>query len=146
MSSQPQYTQLTSLADIPNKQYTGYLWFSDKAIPNTLHDETYDFGSVKLNPFIAEGYLYCADDCTSISIAPMGGDYFIGAVQFGQEPHHLVSDDQFELKKYVGHNAFHGSMLTFVQHWEKRKDDLCDGMEVLQPAWVAFVGFDKGEK
>jgi CRISPR type III-associated protein (TIGR04423 family) len=33
--------------------------------------------------------------------------------------------------------------MKFRQYWRPVEDDLCEGMKVLQPAELVFVGFEK---
>lgn len=46
-----------------------------------------------------------------------------------------------ERELYFADNKNLKKVLAFRHYWRVEKDDLCDGMEVLQPAEVVFMGF-----
>lgn len=135
--------------NIPDIEYVGYYWMSDKTEPKVIGD-TKDHPTEKLpeklwkclkdpamNPFVIEAQLYSPTEKLSIGIKYVDGGYIISRCE---EPKDIPSDC-VTLKRYVS-NRMGGRRLLFRQYWEEKPDTLCDGMDVLQPAAMAFIGFE----
>lgn len=117
--------------------YQGYLWYSDSKEPHVFVDE--EFGieiSNDQNPFIIEGQLF--DGKNSISIKYVDGEYRVNP--------HVVKGEDFnnvdvEIKEYHANRIKNVRKLQFLQYWRPEPDKNCEGMEVLQPKELVFVGF-----
>ena len=118
--------------------YQGYLWYSDQKAPQVLNNEVFELESAdSSNPFIVEGQLF--DGQKSISIKYVDGKYLVKE---------YILDDLSNCEKVE--QVFHsyrmdGEQLKFNLYWREVEDDLCEGMKVLQPAELVFVGFNDKE-
>lgn len=121
---------------IPKSNYTGYIWYSDAKKPQLFYgtESEFSFDDTK-NPFVVEGWL--TDNITSYQIKYVDGK------------HEIFSYDMAELKllKHEGHKFMpvfkDFKKMHFNQYWRPVADDMCEGMQVLQPAEFVFVGFTK---
>ena len=136
-------TKINSLKNIPlNSSYDGYLWWSDQETPVVLRNETLIskqkvWPEVTDNPFIIEGNLWNKDDQTSYLIRFIDGEYLVYEFKLkGNNPGSITKLEYLpnrmppDIKK-----------LLFNEVWIKQPDPLCEGFEVLKPAFIAFVGF-----
>lgn len=130
--------RLEKITEIPKAKYVGYIWYSDSERPKILHgDEEYSFTpDAAANPFIIEGNLWDEATRASISIRYVDGRYYIHRTVLTPEE---VKDST--IKKYVAHSIGEDTRLRFVQLWETRTDPMCEGMEVLEPSKLVFIGF-----
>jgi len=121
---------------IPKSNYTGYLWYSDAVEPQLYYETEgeFTFDDVK-NPFVVEGWL--TDGKKSYQI------------KYADGKHHIFSYDLEELKQlkhepkeFIPVFKKFRKML-FNQYWRPVQDELCEEMQVLQPAEFVFVGFIK---
>lgn len=122
---------------IEKSKYTGYLWYSNKTKPQVLNNE--EFGLEKEdseNPFIIEGQL--CDDKKSISIKFVDGKYIVNT-------YILSNYEEDEIEEYEPNRMEDVEKLLFKRAWKAENDDLCCGMEVLQPAELVFVGLKMKE-
>lgn len=138
-----EYKKIDSLSEIPNINYEGYVWLSDKDKPCKVNNETYDFNSTAVNPFIVEANLYACDKSISVSIRNVNGSYHIGIVDWALVDQNKVNTSD---EKFVTHKIKDEASMYFTQAWTNEEDDCCEGMEVLTPAWKAFVGFNNNRK
>lgn len=123
---------------IEKSKYQGYLWYSDKKEPQVLNNEVFELEiSDNTNPFIIEGQLY--DGKQSISIKYVDGKYLVNTYNVDN----LGRDIQEPL--FYSHRM-DGRKLKFRQYWRPVTDELCEGMQVLQPAELVFVGFNDKEE
>ncbi len=136
-----------NLYEIPKNEFEGYYWLSDSEIPVVLNNETADFAKYEnSNPFIHEAYF--TDGEKSYSIKHFDGKGHIVSqtkiADFAEktEHHYLADSAIIRAGKEKGLKI---KKLSFMQEWKEKTDKLCDMMQVLQPAKIAFVGFDKGE-
>lgn len=122
---------------IEKPQYEGYLWYSDQPRPKILNNEEFELEHISddANPFIVEGLLF--DGKTSISIKYADGGYITSQCNI-QELEGVRKEEQ----EFYSHRM-DGRRLKFYQFWRPAEDDLCEKMEVLQPAELVFVGFKK---
>ena len=120
--------------------YDGYIWYSDKSNPEVFQNKEFEFDTDKIeNPFIIEGQLYDDQKMISYSIKFVDGKYICKKYE--------VESTDFN-KKDVEIKTFHANRmdnlkLQFLQYWKEEDDELCEGMKVLQPAELVFVGFVK---
>lgn len=123
---------------IEKSKYQGYLWYSDKKEPQVLNNEVFELEIAdSANPFIVEGQLF--DGQKSISIKYVDGKYNIN------------THDSNALEGVIQEQVFHshrmdGKLLKFKQIWKEQPDELCENMQVLQPAELVFVGFNDKEE
>lgn len=120
--------------------YNGYIWYSNESNPEVFQDKEFEFDTDKIeNPFIIEGQLYDDQKKISYSIKFVDGKYICRKYQ--------VKSTDFN-KKDVEIKTFHANRmdnlnLQFLQYWKEEDDELCEGMKVLQPKELVFVGFVK---
>jgi CRISPR type III-associated protein (TIGR04423 family) len=120
--------------------YDGYIWYSDKSEPEVFQEKDFEFDTDKIdNPFIIEGQLYDDQKMISYSIKFVDGKYICKKYE--------VESTDFN-KKDVEIKTFHANRmddlkLQFLQYWKEEVDELCEGMKVLQPAELVFIGFVK---
>jgi CRISPR type III-associated protein (TIGR04423 family) len=127
----------TLLSQIPNIPYEGYIWMSDQEKSKVLNNETFDFNSITVNPFIIEALLYNDKEKHSIHIQHTG-DY-----QIYEYDLNLYSADQLTSKNYLPHRLEGVKNVNFKQIWLPEPDDNCEGMEVLTLKAIVFCGFNK---
>lgn len=133
--------KIEKITEIPKAKYQGYIWRSDSPEVLTCDEEYGGFTpDAAANPFIIEGNLWDEATGASISIRYVDGQYYIHKTM-------LTSDevkgntDHSTIKKYVAHRIDGYKYLRFVQLWEPRPDPMCEGMEVLEPSKLVFIGF-----
>ncbi|MCL4481192.1 MAG: TIGR04423 family type III CRISPR-associated protein [Bacteroidetes bacterium] len=136
-----------SLQDIPaNIKYDGYLWWSNQEKPDVYMDQNLKSQDHKpiwptesSNPFIIEGNLWNKVDEISYLIRFIDGEYLVYEFKLkGSNPENITKLEYLpnrmppDIKK-----------LLFKEVWIEQSDPLCEGFEVLKPAFIAFVGFKK---
>lgn len=125
------------------KEYQGYIWMSDSNKPEVFnHDKVKDIIlDDKMNPFIIEGQLYDQANGKSYSIKFVDGKYLTKAYDVNEKDGKDTVTEHF-IANFDGVN-----MLKFLRYWKPAADTLCEGMNVLQPKELVFIGFDnKKEK
>lgn len=122
---------------IEKSKYQGYLWYSDKKEPQVLNNEVFELEIAdSSNPFVIEGQLF--DGQKSISIKYVDGKYIVNTYDLD------ALDGVMQEQKFYSHRV-DGKQLKFRQIWKEQPDELCEGMQVLQPAELFFVGFNNEE-
>ncbi len=139
------HKSLKSLNEIPDGNYQGYIWISDKETPQkiTIIDvKKYENNqnNIPENPFIREGFLYDEENEISISITHIPDKYMINMFQLKQIPQNCEIKD----RTFLAHKNLHGK-LCFRDIWLPEKDEICENFEVLQKMAVVFTGFEKEE-
>ena len=136
--------------NIPDIEYVGYYWMSDRTDSDVIGDREYHqtekmpdelkkcLSDPQINPFVIEAQLYNPTEKLSIGIKYVDGEYIISRCEAPKD----IPSDSVTLKRYVA-NRMGKHRLLFRQYWEEKPDELCEGMDVLQPAAMAFVGFEK---
>lgn len=123
---------------IDKSKYTGYLWYSDQTTPKVFNDEEFELEIEDTkNPFIIEGQL--CDGNQSISIKYVDGKYIVNT-------YNLSDYANIEAEAYVPNRMEKVERLLFKRSWRAEKDNLCCGMEVLQPKELVFVGLTMKEE
>ncbi len=143
--------RIEKITEIPAALYQGYIWYSDSDHPEVLTGDSLYGGFTpdpKANPFIIEGNLWDEATLTSISIRYVDGRYYIHRTVLTPEEIDVNTGktDHSTIKKYVAHRINGFKYLLFVQLWETRKDPMCEGMEVLEPSKLVFIGFTNDKK
>mgnify|MGYP003322291034 CR=1 FL=1 len=54
----------------------------------------------------------------------------------------MVDDLEYDEIKFCG-NKMSGRVIKMRRYWRPERDALCEGMDVLKPAEMLFVGFEK---
>jgi len=122
---------------IEKSKYQGYLWYSDKKDPQVLNDEVFELEIAdNTNPFVIEGQLF--DGQKSISIKYVDGKYIVNTYDLN------TLDGVMQEQTFHSHRM-DGKQLKFRQIWKNQSDELCERMQVLQPAELVFVGFNDKE-
>ena len=129
-----EYTLLKNFAEIPAIAGEGYVWFSDSDKPLVLSN-TEELKAKRLNPFIVEAHFYSAQTQTSIGIFSDGNHPLISVVHWDR-----VGDTPLSEETFITHRL-NDKKIMMVQAWKPVPDELCEGMEVLSPAWRMFKGF-----
>ena len=129
--------KIDMLTEIPAFKYEGYVWMSDAKEPKVLNHESFDFESIKTNPFVIEALLYSPDEEVSIHVQHTG-DYQIYAYSLKE-----FSQSEIYEKEYLSHRLEDVSRLKFKQLWLPNTDTNCEGMEVLTLKAIVFCGFLK---
>lgn len=120
---------------IVKAKYEGYLWMSDAQSPRVIDNEEFDLELPdEANPFIVEGQLFNREEGISISIKYVDGKYLCKEYSVGNQT-------ACDTKVFYA-NRMEGKKLRFFQYWRDAANDLCEGMPVLQPAELVFVGFE----
>ena len=126
---------------IDKSTHQGYLWYSDEKEPRVFNNEEFELEMAEnTKPFIVEGHLF--DGINSISIKYVDGKYIINK--------YVVKKDDFKspnvIKEFLPNRMKGIEKLCFLEYWKPQKDNLCEDMEVLQPAELVFIGFNDKEK
>lgn len=128
---------------IPVGSYQGYTWKSDSPVPtiyNRKPTEDNILEDIILNdednPFIIEAQMYDIDNNTSYNVKYVDGKYT--AIKYSEID--ADGNDTFSLVSYLG-NRMDGHNLLFRRYWIEEDDEICEGMKVLQPSSLVFVGF-----
>lgn len=126
---------------IEKSKYQGYLWYSNDKKPHIINNEEFEIEKSETeNPFIIEGQLYDKAKRVSYSIKFVDGEYIIKEYRLDD----LKDADYTEQTFYA--NRRDDKRLLFYQYWKEEPDGLCEGMKVLQPAELVFVGFKNKEE
>lgn len=143
-------------ANIEEAKYEGYIWWSDSKTP-VVYDGTTQVAlqlDDTANPFVIEGNLWNADKRESIYIRYVDGQHIVRRTIVTEKEWHGINDKSLELgdvdkhwgattrKAYLSHRITGVTKLRFLQYWEAKADDACEGMAALQPKKLVFVGFN----
>ena len=95
-----------------------------------------------VNPFVVEAQLFDHTNRLSYSVKYVDGNYIVHRYEVKETIKDVEAGkyDHITLKKNFA-NRMPGLRLCFFQYWKDAPDTLCEGMNVLQPAELAFVGF-----
>lgn len=139
---------MEKIHEIKHGTYQGYLWMSDSDKPvvysggNLLKSDGLELIDDK-NPFVIEGQLYDADTKISVSIKYVDGHYIVKDYSVADDNRQTQPDEKKTVKhKYFQGNKMDGQTLHFHEVWRPEADILCEGMHVLRPAELIFVGFE----
>ena len=142
------------MKQIEAAKYEGYLWYSNEKKP-MVFDGSEPVPEMNLdeekNPFIIEGNLWDEDGRNSIMIRYVDGEYIVRRTKVKEEElkaSSRASSKAYEsgsptLKKYLAHRIEGVKCLCFLQYWQAESDKMCEGMQVLRPSKLVFIGFDK---
>lgn len=146
------------MKQIEAAKYKGYLWYSNEKEPKVF-DGSEMVPEINLdekkNPFIIEGNLWDKDGRNSIMIRYVDGEYIVHRTQVKEEKlkgissseaYGSKSDIATTRKDYLAHRIGGVKCLSFLQYWKAEADEMCEGMQVLRPSKLVFIGFDKNEE
>lgn len=123
--------------------YTGYFWESDSKEPEIVNGSFDQDLNPNKNPFIIEAQLYDRNTMLSYSIKYIDGEYLIMEHQVAPLD---FNNKDIEIKDFYAHRMKDYKRLQFLQYWQEVEDDLCEGMKVLQPVELVFVGFNDNKE
>ncbi len=136
---------INKLQDIDkNRNYTGYYWLSDSTHPVVINNDKFDLTEYdNSNPFIQEAYFTDGDISYSIKHFDGIGHVVtvakIAEMENPMEYSYIPDPAVIRMGEKIGINI---AKLKFVQEWTPCPDALCENMDVLKPARIAFVGFE----
>ncbi len=135
-------SRILALADVPSSNFQGYVWFSDSSNPIELKNETFQFDSITVNPFIVEALLYSEELRMSYHIKHSGA-YVITAYDWS-----LISDSEtmrLKEKKYLSNRIDASENLKFVEVWLLESDNVTTNTNGTFQQWnlkaEVFKGF-----
>lgn len=132
--------KLNTVGEIPDLEYQGYIWWSDKRVPERIRGKL-DSKQESINPFITEGHLIDVKKNTSITIRHVGNDQLIH--QFDLNLIDSVPPNQKTERLYKAHRIEDIKILKFLIVWLKENNSLSYDFEELKPAFQVFTGFEK---
>lgn len=129
---------------IEKTTYQGYVWYSDKKQPEIYNgDRVFDeLLDANQNPFIVEGQLF--NGKKSYSIKYIDGAYIVKCYEMEK-----MKSIEYTSQSYIANFDKAPGKLKYHQYWRLKRDEYCEdeddkeGMEVLTPAELVFVGFQK---
>lgn len=132
-------------------RFTGYIIMSDRPMEYAFTTPSELPSWEKLHRpynFIWEANLY-EENKRSISIQQFHETWQIVEIAWNGSPE--KAKGEFIRHKYLMHIPSEGKQIEktciMQEAWHPVPDEFCENMEVLKPAWCAFVGFEKeGEK
>ncbi|MDE5877736.1 MAG: TIGR04423 family type III CRISPR-associated protein [Muribaculaceae bacterium] len=131
--------------NIPAGSYEGYYWLSDADKPEVINGS---FDGLKLepdeNPFVIEAQLFDRKNNKSFSVKYTDGRYY--AYCYDLNDIDANNKEDMKVQKYCSNQMCNHQWLYFRQYWRAESDELCEGMDVLQPAEMVFVGFKTTDK
>lgn len=141
---------MNEVIKVPEGAYQGYWWMSDASEPKVVREASMSGREIEAlledagaNPFVVEGNFFSPASGVSVGIRQTDGRYVVSVfvtegkgVDAGDGKHEEVT-----LKRYHA-NRMPGLRLLFLQYWREVADPLCEGMPVLVPGEMAFVGFE----
>jgi len=129
--------QAISIQDIPTDvNFEGYYWYSNKPQPKIITNEPIQLAWFKDLPFVVEANFYSANAKLSLQVKHVDGQYQVALIDLNQVDESLTGKPQ----TYLGHDL-DGRDFQALEAWQPESDLFCEGMEVLVPSWIAFVGF-----
>lgn len=136
------------LQEIPtDNSYEGYIWWSNSETAEVFQNEVLVrkkhelWPSESNNPFIIEGNLWDKIAETSYLIRYIDGKYLVYKFNLKVVDPKIITE-----LEYIPHRIPQVAKLKFKEVWLEQQDPLCNGFEVLKPAFIAFVGFKYKEE
>lgn len=130
--------------NIPAGSYEGYYWLSNADKPVVIDGY---FNGLRLNsddnPFVIEAQLFDRENNVSFSVKYVDGKYYAYCYNLNDA---TGDKEEVKVQKYCSNQMDDHQWLYFLQYWRTESDELCDGMDVLQPAEMVFVGFETTDK
>lgn len=135
-----------NITELKDHNFVGYYWLSDERKPRVLNGEdaspVWKYFQEDVNPFIVEAMLVDKTNpelWTSYTIRNVDGETIV--LKYDNLP--AKPDDTHTEVAYIPNRMGLVGKLVFYQEWVKRADPMCEGMDVLEPGALIFVGFEK---
>jgi|LakMenE01Jun11ns_1017448.scaffolds.fasta_scaffold9352198_2 CRISPR type III-associated protein (TIGR04423 family) len=128
-----------NIADFPKTLlFTGYYWLSDQQKPVQLSEQIFDIQLLEYQPYVVEGRLYSKENDLSIHIHFIDGKYDIFQMNWREKPTEWETINS----TYLAHDLDKVNEIKVTEVWIPANDPNCENMEVLQPAFLGFKGFN----
>jgi len=128
-----------NIADFPKTLlFTGYYWLSDQQKPIQLSEQVFDIQLLEYQPYVVEGRLYSKENDLSIHIHFIDGKYDIFQMNWREKPTEWETINT----SYLAHDLDKVNEIKVTEVWIPANDPNCENMEVLQPAFLGFKGFN----
>jgi CRISPR type III-associated protein (TIGR04423 family) len=128
-----------NIADFPKTLlFTGYYWLSDQQKPVQLSEQIFDIQLLEYHPYVVEGRLYSKENDLSIHIHFIDGKYDIFQMNWREKPTEWETINS----TYLAHDLDKVNEIKVTEVWIPTNDPNCENMEVLQPAFLGFKGFN----
>jgi CRISPR type III-associated protein (TIGR04423 family) len=128
-----------NIADFPKTLlFTGYYWLSDQQKPIQLSEQVFDIQLLEYQPYVVEGRLYSKENDLSIHIHFIDGKYDIFQMNWREKPPEWETINS----TYLAHDLDKVNEIKATEVWIPANDPNCENMEVLQPAFLGFKGFN----
>ena len=128
-----------NIADFPKTLlFTGYYWLSDQQKPIQLSEQVFDIQLLEYQPYVVEGRLYSKENDLSIHIHFIDGKYDIFQMNWREKPTEWETINS----TYLAHDLDKVNEIKVTEVWIPANDPNCENMEVLQPAFLCFKGFN----
>jgi len=128
-----------NIADFPKTLlFTGYYWLSDQQKPIQLSEQVFDIQLLEYQPYVVEGRLYSKEIDLSIHIHFIDGKYDIFQMNWREKPTEWGTINS----TYLAHDLDKVNEIKVTEVWIPANDPNCENMEVLQPAFLGFKGFN----
>jgi len=128
-----------NIADFPKTLlFTGYYWLSDQQKPIQLSEQVFDIQLLEYQPYVVEGRLYSKENDLSIHIHFIDGKYDIFQMNWREKPTEWETINS----TYLAHDLDKVNEIKVTEVWIPANDPNCENMEVLQPAFLGFKGFN----
>ena len=134
---------MNKVDNIKQGNYEGYFWKSDAKEPQLVNGAFAEDLNPSNNPFIVEAQLYDESTMLSYGIKYVDGDYLIIEHQIDTLD---FNRSDVEVKDFYTHRIQGHKKLRFLQYWRENNDELCEGMPVMQPSELVFVGFNNDKE
>lgn len=128
-----------NISDFPKTLlFTGYYWLSDQQKPIQLSEQVFDIQLLEYQPYVVEGRLYSKENDLSIHIHFIDGKYDIFQMNWREKPTEWETINS----TYLAHDLDKVNEIKVTEVWIPANDPNCENMEVLQPAFLGFKGFN----
>jgi len=128
-----------NIADFPKTLlFTGYYWLSDQQKPVQLSEQIFDIQLLEYQPYVVEGRLYSKENDLSIHIHFIDGKYDIFQMNWREKPTEWETINS----TYLAHDLDKVNEIKVTEVWIPANDPNCENMEVLQPTFLGFKGFN----
>ena len=128
-----------NIADFPKTLlFTGYYWLSDQQKPVQLSEQIFDIQLLEYQPYVVEGRLYSKENDLSIHIHFIDGKYDIFQMNWREKPTEWETINS----TFLAHDLDKVNEIKVTEVWIPANDPNCENMEVLQPAFLGFKGFN----
>ena len=128
-----------NIADFPKTLlFTGYYWLSDQQKPIQLSEQVFDIQLLEYQPYVVEGRLYSKENDLSIHIHFIDGKYDIFQMNWREKPPEWETINS----TYLAHDLDKVNEIKVTEVWIPANDPNCENIEVLQPAFLGFKGFN----